>query len=79
MNKCREQTIKARETFLEGVADKLSVASERELKNETEFMVQTVNLLNCVWSSIRTVRDTVLIDAKIEDIYSNIKLLQRHW
>ena len=57
----------------------MGVASESEVKNETECMVQTLNLLNCVWSNIRTVRDTVFNDAKTEDIVSNIKLLQRHW
>ena len=79
MKKCREEIIESRKTFLIGEADKLGVASENEIKNEIEYMIQTLNLLNCIWPKLRTVRETILSGNEIEQINSNIKQVQSHW
>ena len=42
-------------------------------------MVQTLNLLNCVWPQIRGTRETILSDEEIKNIVSNIKMLQMYW
>ena len=39
--------------MLEGKTDELGLADEDELQSEVEFIVQTLNLLNCIWPPIR--------------------------
>ena len=79
MKKCIATTKEDRRNILDGEADTLGLASEEELKGEIEFMVQTLNLLNCIWPKIRTTRETIICDEELRDLQKDINTLKLHW
>ena len=79
MKKCLQETKQLREGMLEGKADELGLADEDELKSEVEFIVQTLNLLNCIWPPIRKTRATIISNEEVDKIERNIMLLKQHW
>jgi len=78
MLECLKEKKETRVIILEGSHDELGLATENELKEEVEFMVQTLNLHNYIWLPIRTTRDTILFDQEINTIEANIELLMSH-
>lgn len=79
MKLCLRETKLNRENMLEGKEDILGLATENELKDEVEFMVQTLHLLNAIHPAIRLVRPTLLSAKEIEDIEKNIARIKAHW
>jgi len=57
----------------------MGLATEIELKEEVEFMLQTLNLLNCIWPPNRTTRDTIMTNQEIKTIDANIEMLKSRW
>ena len=79
MTKCLIETKVDRDRILKGEDDKFGLATVCELRDEIQFMVHTLNLLNCIWPKIRRTRETILSLDEITNITININQLKEHW
>ena len=58
---------------------KIQLATHKELEDEVTYLVNTLNLLNCVLPPIRLVRSVPMSDSEIDTIACNISKLKQHW